>query len=136
MERILLMQSSLCLQLDNHRNQLIQVLSWKHRLFFAYTLACTSLTLFLFFFSFAFELTVVYLESRKMEVMLKMSSRFVLMKFGYIMQLELFLSSGTVCLSIYSLVAAIFGMNLPYTWREGHSHVFKWVCRVHASVLK
>lgn len=44
-----------------------------------------------------------------------------------LIQLELFLSSGTVCLSIYSLVAAIFGMNLPYTWREGHSHVFKWV---------
>lgn len=45
-----------------------------------------------------------------------------------IMQLELFLSSGTVCLSIYSLVAAIFGMNIPYTWREGHGYVFKWVC--------
>jgi len=47
------------------------------------------------------------------------------------MQLELFLSSGTVCLSIYSLVAAIFGMNIPYTWKEGHSYVFKWVC-IHA----
>lgn len=44
-----------------------------------------------------------------------------------IMQLELFLSSGTVCLSIYSLVAAIFGMNIPYTWKEGHGYVFKWV---------
>ncbi|XP_057508005.1 magnesium transporter MRS2-I-like isoform X2 [Actinidia eriantha] len=42
-------------------------------------------------------------------------------------QLELFLSSGTVCLSVYSLVAAIFGMNIPYTWKEGHGHVFKWV---------
>ncbi|KAI8574468.1 hypothetical protein RHMOL_Rhmol01G0356500 [Rhododendron molle] len=42
-------------------------------------------------------------------------------------QLELFLSSGTVCLSIYSLVAAIFGMNIPYTWKEGHGYVFKWV---------
>ncbi|KAG5567492.1 hypothetical protein RHGRI_002890 [Rhododendron griersonianum] len=44
-----------------------------------------------------------------------------------LMQLELFLSSGTVCLSIYSLVAAIFGMNIPYTWKEGHGYVFKWV---------
>ncbi|PSS14577.1 Magnesium transporter MRS2-I like [Actinidia chinensis var. chinensis] len=44
-----------------------------------------------------------------------------------LIQLELFLSSGTVCLSVYSLVAAIFGMNIPYTWKEGHGHVFKWV---------
>lgn len=43
------------------------------------------------------------------------------------LQLELFLSSGTVCLSIYSLVAAIFGMNIPYTWKEGHGYIFKWV---------
>lgn len=45
-------------------------------------------------------------------------------------QLELLLSSGTVCLSIYSLVAAIFGMNIPYTWKEGHGYMFKWVCLV------
>ncbi|GMI69324.1 magnesium transporter 9 [Hibiscus trionum] len=44
-----------------------------------------------------------------------------------LIQLELFLSSGTVCLSIYSLVAAIFGMNIPYTWNNGHEHMFKWV---------
>ncbi|KAL5561788.1 hypothetical protein UlMin_031535 [Ulmus minor] len=44
-----------------------------------------------------------------------------------LIQLELLLCSGTVCLSVYSLVAAIFGMNIPYTWREGHDHVFKWV---------
>ncbi|KAL0367118.1 UNVERIFIED_CONTAM: Magnesium transporter MRS2-2 [Sesamum radiatum] len=37
-----------------------------------------------------------------------------------LIQLELFLSSGTVCLSIYSLVAGIFGMNIPYTWNEDH----------------
>lgn len=43
-------------------------------------------------------------------------------------QLELFVNSGTVCLSIYSLVAAIFGMNIPYTWKEGHGYMFKWVC--------
>ncbi|WJX84330.1 Magnesium transporter MRS2-I [Trifolium repens] len=44
-----------------------------------------------------------------------------------LIQLELFLSSGTVCFSIYSLVAAIFGMNIPYTWNHGHGYVFKWV---------
>ncbi|XP_039047962.1 magnesium transporter MRS2-I-like isoform X1 [Hibiscus syriacus] len=44
-----------------------------------------------------------------------------------LIQLELLVSSGTVCLSIYSLVAAIFGMNIPYTWNDGHGYVFKWV---------
>ncbi|KAJ4726814.1 Magnesium transporter MRS2-like protein [Melia azedarach] len=44
-----------------------------------------------------------------------------------LIQLELFLSSGTVCLSVYSLVAAIFGMNIPYTWKNDHGYVFKWV---------
>ncbi|KAE8701430.1 Magnesium transporter MRS2-2 [Hibiscus syriacus] len=44
-----------------------------------------------------------------------------------LIQQVLFLSSGTVCLSIYSLVAAIFGMSIPYTWREGHVYMFKWV---------
>lgn len=44
-----------------------------------------------------------------------------------LIQLELFLSSGTVSLSIYSLVAGIFGMNIPYTWNDNHGYVFKWV---------
>ncbi|KAL0458264.1 UNVERIFIED_CONTAM: Magnesium transporter MRS2-I [Sesamum latifolium] len=44
-----------------------------------------------------------------------------------LIQLELFLSSGTVCLSMYSLAAAIFGMNIPYPWREHHGYLFKWV---------
>ncbi|KAK8661488.1 hypothetical protein V6N13_091090 [Hibiscus sabdariffa] len=44
-----------------------------------------------------------------------------------LIQLELFLSSGTVCLSVYSLVAAIFGMNIPYTWNDNHGYMFKWV---------
>lgn len=44
-----------------------------------------------------------------------------------LIQLELFLSSGTVCLCVYSLVAAIFGMNIPYPWRENHGFLFKWV---------
>uniref|UniRef100_A0A7C9D333 Magnesium transporter n=1 Tax=Opuntia streptacantha TaxID=393608 RepID=A0A7C9D333_OPUST len=44
-----------------------------------------------------------------------------------LIQLELFLSSGTVCLSVYSLVAGIFGMNIPYTWTDNHGYMFKWV---------
>uniref|UniRef100_A0A803R8A4 Magnesium transporter n=1 Tax=Cannabis sativa TaxID=3483 RepID=A0A803R8A4_CANSA len=44
-----------------------------------------------------------------------------------LIQLELLLSSGTVCLSIYSLVAGIFGMNIPYTWNDNHGYMFKWV---------
>ncbi|XP_006576923.1 magnesium transporter MRS2-I-like isoform X3 [Glycine soja] len=49
-----------------------------------------------------------------------------------LIQLELFISVGTVCMSLYSLVAAIFGMNIPYTWKApGHEHVFKWVCTHH-----
>ncbi|KAL1561802.1 Magnesium transporter MRS2-I [Salvia divinorum] len=44
-----------------------------------------------------------------------------------LIQLELFLSAGTVCLSIYSLVAGIFGMNIPFTWNDNHGYMFKWV---------
>ncbi|KAF8388174.1 hypothetical protein HHK36_026840 [Tetracentron sinense] len=44
-----------------------------------------------------------------------------------LIQLELFLSSGTVCLSIWSLVAGIFGVNIPYLWNTGHGNMFKWV---------
>ncbi|KAF5791442.1 putative Mg2+ transporter protein, CorA-like/Zinc transport protein ZntB [Helianthus annuus] len=44
-----------------------------------------------------------------------------------LIQLELFLSSGTVCMSIYALVTGIFGMNMPYTWNDDHGYMFKWV---------
>lgn len=44
-----------------------------------------------------------------------------------LIQLELFLSSGTVCLTVYSMVAAIFGMNIPHPWRDHHGYLFKWV---------
>ncbi|XWS39233.1 hypothetical protein CRYUN_Cryun18bG0032900 [Craigia yunnanensis] len=44
-----------------------------------------------------------------------------------LIQLELFLSSGTVCLSIFSLVTGIFGVNLPYAWNQNHGYMFKWV---------
>lgn len=51
-----------------------------------------------------------------------------------LIQLELFLSSGTVCLSIYSLITAIFGMNIPYTWNNGHGYMFKWVVIISAII--
>ncbi|CAH9051395.1 unnamed protein product [Cuscuta epithymum] len=44
-----------------------------------------------------------------------------------LIQLELFLSSGTVCLTVYSMVAAIFGMNIPHPWKDHHGYLFKWV---------
>ncbi|KAI3459457.1 hypothetical protein Pfo_016120 [Paulownia fortunei] len=44
-----------------------------------------------------------------------------------LIQLELILSSGTVCMSLYSLIAGIFGMNIPYTWNDDHGYMFKWV---------
>ncbi|VVB13816.1 unnamed protein product [Arabis nemorensis] len=44
-----------------------------------------------------------------------------------LIQLELMLSSGTVCISMYSMIAGIFGMNIPYTWKDDHGYIFKWV---------
>ncbi|PKA56164.1 Magnesium transporter MRS2-I [Apostasia shenzhenica] len=44
-----------------------------------------------------------------------------------LIQLELFLSSGTCALTLYSLVAGIFGMNIPYSWNDNHGYVFRWV---------
>ncbi|CAL8073429.1 unnamed protein product [Prunus armeniaca] len=46
-----------------------------------------------------------------------------------LIQLELFLSAGTLCMAIFSLVAGIFGMNIPYTWNDGYGYMFKWVCK-------
>ncbi|RYQ91742.1 hypothetical protein Ahy_B09g097750 isoform C [Arachis hypogaea] len=51
-----------------------------------------------------------------------------------LIQLELFLSSGTVCLSFFSLVTAIFGMNIPYTWNENHGYMFKWVVIISGTI--
>lgn len=51
-----------------------------------------------------------------------------------LIQLELFLSSGTVCLSIYSLIAGIFGMNIPYSWNTGHGYMFKWVVATSGTI--
>ncbi|CAL5392636.1 unnamed protein product [Camellia sinensis] len=44
-----------------------------------------------------------------------------------LIQLELFLSPASVSLSIYSLIAGIFGVNMPYTWNAKHDYMFKWV---------
>lgn len=51
------------------------------------------------------------------------------------LQLELILSSATVVMAIYSLVAAIFGMNLPYKWNEGYGYIFKWVRYLQSAVI-
>ncbi|XP_010444392.1 PREDICTED: magnesium transporter MRS2-2 [Camelina sativa] len=51
-----------------------------------------------------------------------------------LIQLELVLSSGTVCLSMYSLVAGIFGMNIPYTWNDDHGYIFKYVVGLTGTV--
>nr|GMD75825.1 magnesium transporter MRS2-I-like [Ipomoea batatas] len=48
--------------------------------------------------------------------------------------LELFLSSGMVAVSIYSLVTGILGMNIKFTWNEGHGYMFKWVLIVTGAV--
>ncbi|GAB2217655.1 hypothetical protein Droror1_Dr00000858 [Drosera rotundifolia] len=50
-----------------------------------------------------------------------------------LIQLELFLNAGTLSLTIFSLVTAIFGMNIPYTWNQGYGYVFKWVLTVTGS---
>lgn len=55
--------------------------------------------------------------------------------FYFLLQLELVLSSGTVCLSIYSMVAGIFGMNIPYTWNDNHGYMFKWVSKLYLLVI-
>ncbi|KAB1218071.1 Magnesium transporter MRS2-7 [Morella rubra] len=44
-----------------------------------------------------------------------------------LIQLELFLNSASICLSIFALVTGIFGVNIPYTWNTGHGYLFKWV---------
>ncbi|CAB89361.1 putative protein [Arabidopsis thaliana] len=44
-----------------------------------------------------------------------------------LIQLELMLSAGTVCVSVYSMIAGIFGMNIPNTWNHDHGYIFKWV---------
>ncbi|KAG2301096.1 hypothetical protein Bca52824_029747 [Brassica carinata] len=51
-----------------------------------------------------------------------------------LIQLEVVLSSGTVCSAFYSLVAGIFGMNIPYTWNDNHGYMFKWVCIVTGAI--
>ncbi|XP_024530031.1 magnesium transporter MRS2-I isoform X2 [Selaginella moellendorffii] len=42
-------------------------------------------------------------------------------------QLELVLNAATLAMALYSLVAGIFGMNIPYPWNDDHAYIFKWV---------
>ncbi|KAL0368361.1 UNVERIFIED_CONTAM: Magnesium transporter MRS2-I [Sesamum calycinum] len=42
-------------------------------------------------------------------------------------QLELFLSAGTLCINMISVVAGLFGVNIPYKWNYGHGYMYKWV---------
>ncbi|XP_061353431.1 magnesium transporter MRS2-I-like [Gastrolobium bilobum] len=44
-----------------------------------------------------------------------------------LIQLEMFLNSGDLSLSFYSLVTGIFGMNFPFSWNQNHGYLFKWV---------
>ncbi|KAL1561801.1 magnesium transporter MRS2-I-like [Salvia divinorum] len=44
-----------------------------------------------------------------------------------LIQLDLCLSAGNLCLDVSALVAGIFGMNIPYKWNTNHGHMFKWV---------
>jgi magnesium transporter len=105
----------LFLQLDNHRNQLIQVLT------------IFSLWIVLGVWD-PFSLTSKHTQ-HAYGLFMCFDLLFML-SFHFLLQLELFLSSGTVCLSIYSLVAGIFGMNIPYTWNDNHGYMFKWVGRI------
>ncbi|EOA28333.1 hypothetical protein CARUB_v10024534mg [Capsella rubella] len=53
-----------------------------------------------------------------------------------LIQLELMLSSGTVCVSMSSMNARIFGMNIPNTWNHDHGYMFKWnVCTVLFAII-
>ncbi|KAJ7537504.1 hypothetical protein O6H91_11G008400 [Diphasiastrum complanatum] len=44
-----------------------------------------------------------------------------------LIRLDLVLTMGNIVLSLFSLVAGIFGVNLPYTWNLNHPYMFKWV---------
>ncbi|EFJ28036.1 hypothetical protein SELMODRAFT_94109 [Selaginella moellendorffii] len=44
-----------------------------------------------------------------------------------LIQLELVLNAATLAMALYSLVAGIFGMNIPYPWNDDHAYLFKWV---------
>ncbi|XAR54699.1 hypothetical protein NMG60_11029951, partial [Bertholletia excelsa] len=46
---------------------------------------------------------------------------------NWLIQAELIVNAMNVSLTIYALVAGIFGMNIPYTWNDNHGYMFKWV---------
>ncbi|XP_008786166.2 magnesium transporter MRS2-I-like [Phoenix dactylifera] len=51
-----------------------------------------------------------------------------------LIQLELFLNGATAALTVYSLVAGIFGMNIPFSWNDNHGYLFKWVVGISGLV--
>ncbi|KAI3459454.1 hypothetical protein Pfo_016117 [Paulownia fortunei] len=51
-----------------------------------------------------------------------------------LLQLELFLSTTTLCLTLISLVAALFGVSIPYKWNYNHAYTFKWVLVISGTV--
>lgn len=63
-----------------------------------------------------------YIESTNDYIDIQLDSRR-----NKLIQLEVWVSAATVCMAIYSLVAAIFGMNIPYSWTDDHGYMFKWV---------
>lgn len=105
-------------QLDNHRNQLIQVL-------LNLKICFRDLILSIVFV----VLSIVHLSVYRREWILKHSRGEGTVAEGnfWLMQLELILSSATVVVALFSLVAGIFGMNIPYEWNTGHADYFTWV---------
>lgn len=75
--------------------------------------------------AFIFHFSFLLIDSVRIE-----SDPQIMFELFLFFQLELFLSAGTVCINIYSLVTAIFGMNIPYTWNDDHGYMFKWVSQV------
>ncbi|KAL9809844.1 Magnesium transporter MRS2-8 [Arabidopsis thaliana] len=55
------------------------------------------------------------------------SSRNQLIKF------EIILTAGSICVSVYSVVVGILGMNIPFPWNI-KKHMFKWVVSGTATV--
>ncbi|CAB89358.1 putative protein [Arabidopsis thaliana] len=48
-------------------------------------------------------------------------------------QFEIILTAGSICVSVYSVVVGILGMNIPFPWNI-KKHMFKWVVSGTATV--
>ncbi|KAI3459456.1 hypothetical protein Pfo_016119 [Paulownia fortunei] len=54
---------------------------------------------------------------------------------GFInMQLDLFLSTGNLSLSVHAMVCGILGMSIPYDWNNNHGYLFKWAVILTSSL--